>query len=261
MSWIKDPPDNGKRSSLRHLAWVFAAGGLGFGCSLLTPYPGGEDPVLAFLPSNAPGIPGAEGPLVDPPIDPSVTAESLIDQVVARPGAAFPIHLDFVASNENVVGGGIRFPGSDEVQWTFVEGVNGEPTGEIRFGYVLADEACDDVGNLCHEINTEQFAVTQVGGEFQISEPVDVVVVLQCGTCESASCVDALPDGCMSCGQPDVCVALYEACFAPGQPGEDQVQSFNAFLGSDGALWSSDSACAQGEALCQGLLDGGSCAL
>lgn len=250
------------RAGLRRGALLCAAAGLGFGCALLVPYPGGEDPASVFLPSNSPGFPNGESPLVDPEVDPTVTAASLIDVAVALPGAAFPISLEFEASNSNVVGGGIRFPGSDEVQWTFVEGVSGLMMGELHFGYVIAEEACDEVANLCHEIVTEQFAVSQVDGVFHVSEPVEVPVVLQCATCESASCLDVLPPGeCKTCPQPDVCIELYDTCFAPGQPGEEQADTFEAFLGEDGVLWTSELACQQGQALCQGMLDSGSCDL
>ena len=95
-----------------------------------------------------------------------------------------------------------------------------------------------------------------------MSPPVEVPVILQCSTCESASCLDLLPAGsCMTCAQPDVCATLYETCFAPGMPGEAQASTFEAFLGTSGALWASAQSCAQGEALCQGVLDGGSCAI
>ena len=232
------------------------------GCSLLLPYPGGEDPAEVFLPENAPGFPDPQAPLVDPKTDPSVTAQSLIDVALALPGSAFNIHLSFQAPNQNVVGGGIRFPGSDAVQWTFIQGVSGLDSGELRFAYVLADDACDDVANLCHEIQTEQFAVSQIGGEFLVSEPVPVRVVLQCATCDSQSCLQVVPAGqCKTCSQPEACVTVYDECFAPGAPAEDQAGVFEAFLGADGALWASAGTCAQGEALCEGLLEANSCDL
>lgn len=249
-------------SRLRVVGLSALAASLAFGCSLLLPYPGGGDPVEVFLPDNAPGFPDPQDPLIDPQTDLSVQADSLIDVGVAIPGSAFPIHLSFDAPNLNVVGGGIRFPGSDEVQWTFIEGVSGLEAGELRFGYVLADDACDEVANLCHEILTEQFAVSQVDGEFLISRPVEVRVVLQCATCESQSCVELLPaDECKTCTQPQACVDVYEMCFAPGMPGEDQAETFETFLGEDGALWSSAGTCAQGQALCEGLLEASSCEL
>jgi hypothetical protein len=232
------------------------------GCTLLLPYPGGGDPAEVFLPESAPGFPDAQAPLVDPLTDLSVSAQSLIDVGLALPGAAFNIHLSFQAINQNVVGGGIRFPGSDEVQWTFIQGVTGLESGELRFAYVLANDACEELTNLCHEIQTEQFAVSQIGGEFLVSPPVKVPVVLQCATCDSQTCVELVPAGqCKTCSQPEACVTVYEECFTPGAPAEDQAGVFQAFLGEDGALWASAGTCVQGEALCQGLLEANSCAL
>ena len=107
---------------------------LGLGCSLLTPYPGGEDPA-AVLGSGSPN--GAfdagqeQEPLVDPAEDPSIGVTRNVTKVIAHPGSAFPIDLDFDAPGMNVVGGGISFPGSDEVQWTFIEGLEGQETGNI----------------------------------------------------------------------------------------------------------------------------------
>ena len=74
-----------------------------------------------------------------------------------------------------------------------------------HIGFVVDEQICGQVPNLCHEIKTEQFAVARntVGdvdgdgvpdGEFVVSRPVEVTVVLQCSTCESPSCQELLPE-------------------------------------------------------------------
>ena len=243
-----------------------------WGCTLLTPYPGGGSPAGAISGSR----PGGESPfdvgeertpLVDPATDDSLSVSSNNDPAVAIPGSAFLIDLNFVAPEGNVVGGGIKFPGSDEIQWTFIEGLEGS-TGmdPITFGYVTEVEICEDLPNLCHELVTEQFAVARnvaadgdvdgdgnSDGEFVVSPPVEVRVVLQCATCESQSCLDVLPAGtCQTCAQPEVCQEYYERCLAPGQPNadSDEAKLFENFLGTNGVLWSTRDGCAQGEVLC-----------
>ncbi len=243
----------------------------GLGCALLEPYPGGGDPAQALSNSGEGGGSPFQGgqaqdPLEDPAVDPSITIQSLNDPAVANPGFAFLVDLDFIAPHGNVVGGGIRFPGSDEIQWTFIEGLEGD-TGErnIQFGYVVASTVCDDIPKLCHEIVTEQFAVARndgrdvdgdgkVDGEFVVSEPVSVRVILNCATCDSPSCQDLLPPGtCMSCGQPEACVQYWESCLAPGKPNEfaEEADLFDVFFGPNGVLWSSKDGCAQGELACK----------
>ena len=131
---------------------------LGLGCSLLVPYPGGGDAAAVLAGGSAGGtFEGGEGqePLVDPAEDPSISVTRNLTKVIAHPGSAFPIDLDFDAPNMNVVGGGISFPGSDEVQWTFIQGLEGEVMGNISFGFVVDKEICADVPNLCHEIKTD----------------------------------------------------------------------------------------------------------
>ncbi len=256
-----------RRSPLRLPPAVPAALGFAFvtglGCSLLLPYPGGGDPAEAFSVDGEGGIPDAEEPLLDPPTDDSVNViNNLDDIVVAVPGAAFPISINFQAPGENVVGGGIRFEGSDEVQWTLLNGVMGQATGDVDFSYVVAPDACDDVSNLCHEVAAEQFAVTDVGGQFQVSEAIEVTVVLQCATCTSTSCVDILPPGsCQECKQPDSCQMVYDNCYGPGAPfeGTSEENVFLQFLGPDGSLWKGAETCVEGEALCDLFLEDGRC--
>ena len=238
-------------------------------CTLLEPYPGGEDPDRVLGMEGA-GISGDEGsvqnPLVDPPVDEKVSIVNKLDATVAIPGGGFPIRLGFVDKNDppRVVGGGIRLAGSDEVQWTLLANVKDQKDGDIEFDYVLPNDACEDLANLCHPIETEQFAVTQdpQSGAFAVSEPEPVQVVLQCATCDSASCLDLLPPGsCKACPQPDSCISFYEACFAPGQPEaeSDAAETFDAFLGPDGLLWGGIDTCIQGEALCDNALEADSC--
>ncbi len=238
-------------------------------CMLLEPYPGGGDPLDVFGDPGA-GVSGGDpqDPLVDPPTDEDVSVANLIDQdcpddpkkdcVVALPGTGFPVRLQFIADAANVVGGGIRIKGSQEVQWTLLADVAGKTTGELSFAYVLPSDACDGLPNLCHVIETEQFAVVTTSDGFAVSEAIEVNVVLQCATCSSQSCVDALPPGaCKTCTQPDVCDQLGQVCFSPGAPGDgtEAATIFDAFLDDDGVLWSSDQGCAQGETVCQAALD------
>ncbi len=232
-------------------------------CVLLEPYPGGGDPGDALAKGQA-GPPGmAQDPLVDPPEDPSVMVLNAINCpadpdkgcVLALPGTGFPVHLTFNAPAANVIGGGISVEGSNEVQWTLLGDVSGQTAGDIQFSYLLPDDVCDGIPNLCHVIETKQFAVTS---DLKVSKPVVVKVVLQCASCDSASCQQALPaNACQECVQPDTCKMLGDVCFAPGKPGEntDAETIYDAFLDEDGALWSSEMGCAQGEPICQKALD------
>ncbi len=246
-------------------------------CTLLQPYPGGGDPADALRGDGA-GPTGGEpqDPLVDPPTDESVSVldltvcpdgtpadESDKSCTIALPGTGFPVHLGFQAPGRNVVGGGIRIEDSPEVQWTLLQAVKDQNQGEIQFSYVLPADACANLSNLCHTIRTEQFAVVADGaGGFAVSRPVVVDVVLQCATCDSQSCLDALPAGsCKTCPQPDACKTLYDMCYAPGQPSEgtDFADIFEVFLGTNGTLWSTVDGCIQGEALCKDTLDKNTC--
>ena len=249
----------------------------GLGCGLLTPYPGGGDPAKALAGSTAPDSNSPfdtgmdQGPLVDPVYDDSISVTSNNDPTLALPGSAFSIDLNFTAKKMNVVGGGIQFPGSSKIQWTFIEGLEGSSGGQMQFGYVVDAAICDGLSNLCHEIQTKQFAVARnlapnkdadgdgtPDGDYVVSPPADVTVVLQCATCESKSCQEVLPAGsCAACAQADVCVELYDLCYAPGQPkeGTDEADSFDAFLGPDGLAWSTDVGCESGKQTCQEILD------
>lgn len=247
--------------------------GLVLGCQLLTPYPGGGDPAKALgetRPEKGPGIEGGDeqDPLLDPAEDSSVSVRSRVEEpVLAIPGTAFLVELDFIAPERNVVGGGIRFPGSDEVQWTFINAlVDDDGSIPIQFGYVVAQEVCDDIPNLCHEIVTEQFAVARniapggdvdgdgkPDGEFVVSGPAEVRVVLMCATCDSKSCEELLPPGkCQHCGQPTTCREYYDRCLAEGQPnaGTDEADLFETFFGTGGVLWTVAAGCAAGEKAC-----------
>ncbi len=244
--------------------------GLAAGCTLLSPYPGGEDPgsVLASGAGRDSFDRGeGNGPLVDPAIDPTIGIIRNLTEVVAHPGFAFPIDLDFDAQNMNVVGGGIRFPGSDEVWWTFIPGLEGETTGNISFGFVVDEGICGDVANLCHEISTQQFAVArnergdvdgdgEQDGEFVVSAPVEVKIILQCSTCDAPSCLELLPEGdCQSCAQPPVCEAYRTRCLDPMTNPDvtlEDVAFFEAIFGNQGALWTTPSGCASGEQACDG---------
>jgi hypothetical protein len=239
------------------------------GCQLLTPYPGGGDPASALSGSGS-GIEGQqEDPLIDPAIDSSVAVSSNADEpVLAIPGTAFLVDLNFTAPQRNVVGGGIRFPGSNEVQWTFINAlIDDNGSMPIQFGYVVGQEVCDDVPNLCHKIVTEQFAVAsnlapggdvdgdgKPDGEFVVSGPVEVEVVLMCATCESKSCQDVLPKGrCQQCGQPQVCRDYFERCLDDGKPNADtdEADLFETFFGVEGVLWTVAAGCAAGQKACE----------
>lgn len=243
--------------------------GLGLGCSLLTPYPGGGNPAEILGNGSGGGVEGGEEePLVDPAVDSSINIIPAETKVVAHPGSAFLIDLDFGAPGMNVVGGGISFPGSDEVQWTFIEGTDGEAMGNIRFGYVVDQDICSEVPNLCHEILTEQFAVARnegggdvdgdgtPDGEFVVSRPVEVTVILQCSTCESPSCAELLPeDECQSCAQPPICEEYFVRCLDPAMNPNvttEDVAFFEGIFGPSGALWTTPAGCVAGEQACEG---------
>ena len=228
------------------------------GCKLLEPYPGGGDPADALAGGPAEGSPFDTGepqePLLDPPIDKSIVVSTNVEVALAIPGSAFLIDLDYIAQNRNVVGGGIKFPGSDEVQWTLIDSLRDTENGTIQFGYVVDANVCGDVPNLCHEIETTQFAVGQNGDEFVVSEDEKVTVILQCATCESPSCEELLPPGtCFFCTQPEICVEYEARCLAEGQPnaGTDEEELFDTFFGLDGILWSTAQGCAVGEETCE----------
>lgn len=254
----------------RHSGIVLGLAAAALGCSLLQPYPGGGDPADAVAGSGDGKSPFDTGkpqdPLDDPATDGSITVVSNIDRAVSVPGTAFTIDLGFVAENANVVGGGIRFPGSDEVQWTFIDGLQGEKSGTLQFGYVVDIDVCEDIPNLCHEIKTTQFAVAenadrsdvdgdgQADGQYVISKGVEVPIILQCATCDSTSCRDLLPIGeCYYCGQPQVCADYFDRCLAEGKPNfdTDEAQLFDKLFGTEGVLWNSESGCALGESACE----------
>jgi len=258
---------------------VLTAAGLacGFGCALLTPYPGSGDPAELLAASItedglSPFLDGeAQATLVNPAIDRSITVLAEKDPVVAIPGDAFTIALNYSAQNSNVIGGGIQFPDSDRVQWTLIQGIEGEDRGRIEFAYAVPSDICSQVPSLCHELETKQFAVARnvtpggdvdedgmSDGEFVVSVPDEVTVVLRCATCESRSCVEALPGGeCLSCPQPLDCAAAYDICFAPERPkyGTNEAVQFEAFFGVDGVAWKSVASCLRGEDLCRSALD------
>ena len=71
-----------------------------WGCSLLAPYPGGEDPAIVLANGSGDGtFEGGVGqePLVDPALDDSIGVTRNLTKVTAHPGSAFPIDLDFDA--------------------------------------------------------------------------------------------------------------------------------------------------------------------
>ncbi len=254
---------------------------LGLGCTLLDPYPGGKDPASVIAGSGGGGSTFDRGdgqePLVDPAEDASIGVTRNLTKVVAHPGSAFPIDLDFDAPGMNVVGGGISFGDSDEVQWTFIGDLEGEVTGNIRFGFVVDEAICGQVPSLCHEITTQQFAVArntkgdvdgdgEDDGEFVVSRPVEVKVVLQCSTCEAPSCQELLPaDECQSCGQPEVCQDYFDRCLDPATNPDVSAEDaafFDAIFGLNGALWTTPSGCVAGEQACTGAeADGTECTL
>lgn len=247
------------------------------GCGLLTPYPGGGDPAqLLDRVTNEDGASPIEGgkpqdPLIDPAIDQSVSVVSLEDVIVAIPGESFLVTLDFVAPNENVVGGGIQFPSSDRVQWTLIDGLLGNRSGRLQFAYAVPTDLCDDVPSQCHTVDTKQFAVArntasgkdvdgdgEPDGDFVVSRPDEVAIVLKCASCESNSCVEALPGGtCSSCTQPAECREAYDLCFAPGRPkeGTTEAEQFELFFGANGFAWKSEASCAQAEGFCEAALE------
>jgi hypothetical protein len=243
--------------------------GLGLGCALLEAYPGGEDPGKVLTESTGDGSfdrGDNQEPLVDPATDTTISATSEFDQTLAFPGEAFIIDLNFTAQNANVVGGGIRFPGSNEVQWTFIEGLEGETGGEIRFGYVVAADVCSKVPNLCHLLQTEQFAVARnvlgdvdgdgvEDGEFVVSPPAAVDVILNCASCESPSCQELLAVGeCQTCNQKAQCQEYFDTCLDPEmfpEVSDDDVDAFNLIFGPNGALWTSRDGCVAGELACE----------
>ena len=257
-------------------SWVTVAIAIAvpLGCTLLEPYPGGGDPAEILSGSVGSGT-FDEGelqePLVDPAIDDSITVIRTESSVLAHPGDAFPIELKFDATRMNVVGGGIQFPGSNEVQWTFLQGLKGETMGDIKFGFVVENDVCGEVPNLCHELKTKQFAVGEnVGGGdvdgdgepdgmFVVSKPVEVTVVLVCATCESPSCRDLLPPGeCQQCTQAPECEDYFAQCLDPEMNPDvtdEDVALFEGIFGPSGVLWSTVDGCALGDSLCDDALN------
>jgi hypothetical protein len=241
---------------------LLAAPLLGFGCGLLVPYPGGGDAIEVFILGSS-GIPDSQDPLINPPTDHDVNVlNNLGDVAVALPGASFPVSLNFQAEDRNVVGGGIRFEGSEEIQWTLLNKVQGEQTGDVEFTYVVDSAACEDLSSLCHEVKAEEFVITQRENEFHVSVPIDVDIVLQCATCDSTSCIEVLPPGtCMECAQPVVCQDLYDTCYGEGAPFEDTPEAnvYEQFLGLNGSMWRGATTCVEGEALCAAFLEEDRC--
>jgi len=266
-----------QRFAMRRFLLLSATGLIvGLGCGLLTPYPGGGSAAQVLSEAEGPlGGPPIQGgssqdPLIDPAIDSSIGVVTDIPTVVALPGDSFVIDLDYVATRRNVLGGGIQFPDSDQVQWTLIDSVRNTSSGNIRFAYAVPADVCDEVASLCHEMYTQQFAVGsnitpdtdidgdgEPDGEYVVSPPVEVKVVLKCASCESSSCLEALPNGeCLACPQPTDCGAAYALCFAPGRPkyGTDEAQQFEAFFGINGLAWKASASCTAGAPLCADAL-------
>lgn len=253
----------------RAVLWVCSGLLAGVGCGLLTPYPGDGDPSTLLGQSRPDGrSPFEDGDpqsaLVDPAFDNSVTIISNEEVIVAIPGEAFTVDLDFEALNENVVGGGIQFPGSDEVQWTFIADLEFNARGRIQFGYVVDAAICGEVPALCHEILTKQFAVARntaadrdvdgdgsPDGEFVVSPPREVPVILRCASCDSPSCreIEVLAGECQACTQPQACEDAWELCFAEGRPKfeTDEADDFERFFGPNGLAWKSNTVCIEDE--------------
>ena len=251
---------------------------VGVGCGLLTPYPGDEDPagVLGGSGAGVGGSPFDRGdprePLIDPAEDQTIQVLSNQQVIIANEGEAFLVDLSFNASKSNVVGGGIQFEDRPEIQWTFLEQLVGQANGDIQFGYVVETGTCARIGNLCRKVSTKQFAVGSnadnsdvdgdgmADGDFVVSPPAEVDVILRCASCESPSCRELLedtPGACNYCPQPALCNEVFNLCFAPGSPleGTDEADSFDDLLGPDGLAWKIASSCDEGEALCQDAFD------
>jgi hypothetical protein len=251
---------------------------VGVGCGLLTPYPGDDDPA-GVLGSSGAGVGGSpfdrgdpREPLIDPAEDQTIQVLSNQQVIVANEGEAFLVDLSFNASKSNVVGGGIQFEDRPEIQWTFLEQLVGQANGDIQFGYVVETGTCARIGNLCRKVATKQFAVGsnsdnadvdgdgEADGDFVVSPPAEVDVILRCASCESPSCRELLadtPGACEYCGQPELCNEVFNLCFAPGSPLEatDEADSFDDLLGPNGLAWKNASSCSDGEALCQQAFD------
>ena len=289
---------------MRRLAILCSTGLIaGLGCGLLQPYPGDTDPRDLFSELGQDGGPGGgvdpsrgtpgqqqppPDPLVDPDTDDSIRAETPNEVVVANPGEAMLLKVEFQALNRNVLGAGIRFEGSDEVQWTLIASLEGEQAGTIEFAYSLPDGLCDDVPNLCHELRAELFAVGRRAsdGAFVVSPPArpydgkdmqdrpiyveengapreDIRVVLRCASCDSDTCRDLLGAECSQCAQPQECAEVFDLCFGPGRPKEDatgEKDIFNASYGPDGLIWRVPGICTEvdgttpADELCKELL-------
>ncbi len=293
-----------------HALTVPLALGLGLGCTLLQGYPGGGDPNKAL--ADEPGSPGTfnrdidgdgipdpidgNEPLVDPAIDSDIRiylfpernememgcpTEEVVLQRPAIPGGAFTIGFRYCATEMNVVGGGIRFPGSNEVQWTFIEGADQFTSQVVDFAYVVAGDACDEIPPLCHSLETEIFAVArntkgdvdgdgEDDGQFVVSQPQTLDAVLMCATCESPSCVEVYEQlgDCAQCAPAPECEAYRAACLDPEQfPGisQNDIDSFDQLFGDDGVLWKSTLGCEVGTDRCGEAFDNfnneGSCTL
>lgn len=248
------------------------------GCGLLTPYPGGENPgdVLAGSGGGIGGSPFDRGvpqePLIDPAEDSTITVTSNVKKIIANEGEAFTVDLHFTADRMNVVGGGIQFEDKPEVQWTLLDEFRGQFSGDVRFGYVVEEGTCARIGYMCREVMTKQFAVGEnpenldvngdgeADGDFVVSGPVEVPVILRCATCDSPSCRELLedtPQDCSSCNQPALCGELFEICFAEGRPlyMTDEADDFNRFFGPNGVAWKTPGVCEAGEMLCQSAYD------
>jgi hypothetical protein len=296
-----------------HALTVPLAVGLGFGCSLLQGYPGGEDPGKALAggdgntgrfegeDADGDGLPDpidGNAPLVDPAIDASIRILLYPDRFpgemgcpgddtdvrrLAFPGDALTVGFRFCSDEMNVVGGGIRFPGSNEVQWTFIEGADQFSSSVVDFAYVIADSVCEDVPSLCHSLDTEVFAVArntkgdvdgdgEQDGQFVVSAPQTLEAILMCATCESPSCDALFPDGsdpsCARCGQPPSCQDYFDLCLDPDlfdNLDREDVEVFDNFFGVDGILWKTQSTCDAGRDQCLAAVENfnvtGSCSL
>lgn len=133
--------------------------------------------------------------LENPEVDPSVEVSgnnSSGGMGEVTPGGTMNVSISFNAPNANIVGGGIRFGANGPIQVVTVPDAMGQTSGTLNFAIQVPPSVCNNLSQICHDIQCYEFAVTDAGN---ISAANINDVALACGNCDEPSCQDLL-DSC-----------------------------------------------------------------
>lgn len=183
---------------------------------------------------------GADQVLMNPEVDPDVTVPSSGPKpsLDVSPGDLITVGIPFSAPNGNVVGIGIAFGPSAPVQVVSLQDALGMTSGMGQLQFQVPDSVCDNLSEICHQIQCYEFAVTDIG---KVSTANINQIAVACNNCDEPSC-QMLLDMCMLPEGSDVCVdwvAKTHECapesveYYTVQYCEDQFAYFEAEYGPD----------------------------